>query len=54
MLKKPKIVLKLIQQAINANILADFLMDTCFTHEPLIRGALDEGLHVISIAKGLN
>lgn len=52
--KKPEVALKLIQQAVSAGISADYvLMDTWFTHEPLIKGILDEGLDVIGMVKAL-
>jgi hypothetical protein len=50
--KKSDIAVKLIQNTLNQGIKADYvLMDTWFTHEPLIKSCLDTGLDVIGMVK---
>ncbi|MGL5330658.1 MAG: IS4 family transposase [Peptostreptococcaceae bacterium] len=52
--KKPEVAIMLIQNALKAGIFADYvLMDTWFTTEPMIKGVLGEGLHVIGMVKQL-
>jgi hypothetical protein len=52
MLQKPDTVLKLIKNALNVGITADYvLMDTWFTNEPMIKGLRNIGLHVIGMVK---
>lgn len=52
--KKSDIAVQMIKNALKQGILADYvLMDSWFTHEPLIRSILDEGLDVIGIVKQL-
>ena len=54
MLSKPKDAIKLIKEALNAGILADYvLMDTWFTTEPMIRSIVELGLDVIGMVKQL-
>lgn len=53
-LSKPQNVLRLIQNALNAGITADYvLMDTWFTTEPMITGILEQGLNSIGMVKQL-
>ncbi len=50
--KKPNLAIKLIRNALNIGITADYvLMDTWFTNEPLIKDILNEGLDVIGMIK---
>lgn len=52
MMQKPDVVLKLIKNALNIGITADYvLMDTWFTNEPMIKNLGDIGLHVIGMVK---
>lgn len=52
--KKPEVAVTLIQNALKADIFADYvLMDTWFTTESLIKSVLTEGLHVIGMIKQL-
>lgn len=52
--KKTDIAISLIQNALKQGISADYvLMDTWFTHEPMIQSILDEGLNVIGMVKQL-
>jgi hypothetical protein len=45
-------VLKLIENALNVGITADYvLMDTWFTNEPMIKGLRNIGLDVIGMVK---
>ena len=54
MLSKPEAAIKLISEALNAGILADYvLMDTWFTTEPMIQSILELGLDVIGMVKQL-
>ncbi len=54
-MKKPDVVLQLIKNALNASITADYvLMDTWFTHEPMIKELRVIGLHVIGMIKSGN
>lgn len=54
MLSKPEAAIRLIKEALNAGIAADYvLMDTWFTTEPLIQAVLDLGLDVIGMVKQL-
>ena len=54
MLSKPEAAIKLIKEALNAGILADYvLMDTWFTTEPMIRSIVELGLDVIGMVKQL-
>lgn len=49
---KPDVVLKLIKNALNIGITADYvLMDTWFTNEPMIKDLHGIGLHVIGMIK---
>src|SRR5690606_19671990 len=51
---KPSVVSALLDHALNAGITADYvLMDTWFTHEPLIEKITDKGLFVIGMVKQL-
>lgn len=51
---KPDAVSSLIQNALNAGLQADYvLMDTWFTHNPLIQEICKNGLHVIGMVKQL-
>jgi len=51
-MQKPDVVLRLIKNALNAGITADYvLMDTWFTHEPLIKELRSIGLNVIGMVK---
>ncbi|MBO8158454.1 transposase [Thermosyntropha sp.] len=52
MMPKPDVVLKLIKNALNIGITADYvLMDTWFTNEPMIKDLGAIGLHVIGMVK---
>jgi Transposase DDE domain. len=54
MKKKTDVALQMIRNALTQGIPADYvLMDTWFTHEPMIRSILDEGLDVIGMVKQL-
>lgn len=54
-LQKPDVVLKLIKNALNVGITADYvLMDTWFTNEPMIKDLRVIGLHVIGMTKNGN
>ncbi len=54
MKKKTDVAAQMIRNALNQGIQADYvLMDTWFTHEPMIRSILDEGLDVIGMVKQL-
>jgi len=49
---KPNVVANLIQNALNIGITADYvLMDTWFTHEPMIKDLRNMDLHVIGMVK---
>lgn len=55
MLSKPEAAIKLINDALNAGLVADYvLMDTWFTTEPMIHSILELGLDVIGMVKQLN
>lgn len=50
--KKPDVALKMIKNALNQGIMADYvLMDTWFTHEPFVMKIKQEGLDVIGMVK---
>lgn len=50
--KKPDVALKMIKNALNQGIMADYvLMDTWFTHEPFVMKIKQEGLDVIGDVK---
>jgi hypothetical protein len=52
MMQKPDNVIKLIKNALNSGITADYvLMDTWFTNEPMIKSLRDIGLHVVGMVK---
>jgi len=52
--KKPTVAAEMIERACNNGIAADYvLMDTWFTHEPLIASILESGLDVIGMVKDL-
>ena len=52
MMQKPKVAFKLIENALNTGITADYvLMDTWFTNEPMIKDIRGIGLHVIGMVK---
>jgi len=54
-MQKPDVVLKLIKNAINIGITADYvLMDSWFTHEPMLKEFSDIGLPVIGMVKKSN
>jgi hypothetical protein len=49
---KPEVAAKLIQNALDKGLIADYvLMDTWFTHAPLIESITDKGLYVIGMVK---
>lgn len=55
MMHKPEAALRLIKNALDAGIAADYiLMDTWFTTEPFIKSIQDLGLDVIGMVKQLN
>ena len=52
MMQKPDAAIAMIREALNACIVADYiLMDTWFTNEPFIKRLLDEGLDTIGMLK---
>ncbi|MBU4540597.1 MAG: transposase, partial [Firmicutes bacterium] len=52
--KKTDVAVQMIRNALKQGIQADYvLMDSWFTHEPMIRAILDEGLDVIGMVKQL-
>jgi len=52
MQKKSEVAVQLIKNTLNQGIEASYvLMDTWFTHEPLIKSCLEEGLDVIGMVK---
>jgi len=52
--KKSEVAIELIKHALNAGVQAAYvLMDSWFTHEPLIKACLDEGIDVIGMVKQL-
>lgn len=52
MMQKPDAAIAMIREALNAGIVADYvLMDTWFTNEPFIKRLLDEGLDTIGMLK---
>lgn len=52
MMQKPDVVLKLVKNALNTGITADYvLMDTWFTNEPIIKSLSEIGLPVIGMVK---
>ena len=54
MLSKPEAAIKMINDALNAGIVADYvLMDTWFTTEPMIQSVMALGLNVIGMVKQL-
>jgi len=54
-MQKPDVVLKLIKNALNIGITADYvLMDTWFTNEPMLKELRSIGLHVIGMTKNGN
>ena len=54
MLSKPEAAIKLIKEALDTGIVADYvLMDTWFTTEPMIASVLELGLDVIGMVKQL-
>jgi len=54
LLKKPDAVVKMLVNAINAGFSADYvLMDSWFTHAPLLRALTDKKLNVIGMVKDL-
>ena len=49
---KPDVAAKLIQNALDKGIIADYvLMDTWFTHAPLVESITEKGLFVIGMVK---
>lgn len=51
---KPNMVLKLVEHALDKGIFADYvLMDTWFTHAPLVEKIHSKGLFVIGMVKQL-
>ena len=54
MKNKTDVAVQMIKNALKQGIQADYvLMDSWFTHEPMIRAILDEGLDVIGMVKQL-
>jgi len=54
-LPKPEAVVQMLDRALQAGFSADYLlMDSWFTHMPLVRKILDKGLHVIGRVKDIN
>ncbi|MED4164411.1 transposase [Halalkalibacterium halodurans] len=53
--KSPDVVENMVQRALNAGIDASYvLMDTWFTHQPLIKAITSQGIDVIGMVKALN
>lgn len=51
---KPDAVVQMLERALNAGFSADYvLMDSWFTHAPLLQKLMDKGLHTIGIVKEL-
>lgn len=54
MIHKPDAVVQMLERALKAGISADYvLMDSWFTHAPLLQQLMDKGLHVIGMVKEL-
>ncbi|PTQ55598.1 MAG: hypothetical protein BSOLF_1803 [Candidatus Carbobacillus altaicus] len=54
LLHKPDAALQMVERAIKAGFTADYvLMDSWFTHEPLLKAIMDKVLHVIGMVKEL-
>ena len=54
LLHKPDVVVQMIDRALKAGFAADYiLMDSWFTHMPLVQKILDKGLHVIGRVKDI-
>jgi hypothetical protein len=54
LLHKPEVVVQMIERALKAGLAADYLlMDSWFTHMPLVQKMLDRGLHVIGRVKDI-
>ncbi len=54
MQKRSDVAVQLIKNTLNQGIEASYvLMDTWFTHEPLLKSCLDEGVDVIGMVKQL-
>ncbi|MCU6797656.1 transposase [Paenibacillus sp. WQ 127069] len=52
--RKSEAAVALLDRAIQAGFTADFvLMDSWFTHSPLLRSLMSNGLHVISMIKDM-
>jgi hypothetical protein len=52
---KPEAAIQMINRALQAGFTADYLlMDSWFTHMPLVKKILDKGLHVIGRVKDIN
>jgi hypothetical protein len=55
LLPKPEAVVQMIARALQAGFSADYLlMDSWFTHMPLVKKLLDMGMHVIGMVKDIN
>jgi hypothetical protein len=55
LLSKPECVIQMIGRALQAGFTADYLlMDSWFTHMPLVKKILDKGQHVIGRIKDIN
>ncbi|WP_407309938.1 transposase [Desulfosporosinus sp. SB140] len=51
---KPDAVVQMLERALNAGFSADYLlMDSWFTHAPLLQKMMDKGLHIIGMVKEL-
>jgi hypothetical protein len=54
-LPKPETVVQMIERALQAGFTADYLlMDSWFTHMPLVKKIYDKGMHVIGRVKDIN
>ncbi|MEA4902956.1 transposase [Desulfitobacterium sp.] len=54
MIRKPDAVIQMLERALKAGFSADYvLMDSWFTHAPLLQKIMDKGLHVIGMVKEL-
>lgn len=54
LMKKPEAAVLMVKRALEAGIVADYiLMDTWFTTEPMIRALLETGIHTIGMVKQL-
>lgn len=54
MIRKPDAVIQMLERVLKAGFSADYiLMDSWFTHAPLLQKLMDKGFHVIGMVKEL-